>query len=137
MQQTEVLQASAVLERSMAENQGIGDIDSTEQGSAARFNAGKVDFSLLPLTTVVDELKVWEFGKKKYRAWNWAKGMPWSAPYNSLMRHMMAWQAGEDLDPESGLPHLAHAMCNLRMLVLYSSTYKDGDDRPTFLKDTL
>jgi ADP-heptose:LPS heptosyltransferase len=46
------------------------------------------------------------------------------------MRHLAAWQRGEENDPETGLPHLAHAMCNLRMLTLYSKTYPEGDDRP-------
>jgi hypothetical protein len=109
---------------------GIGDVQSTEKGSGARFNGGKPDFSLIPPTTMEDEARVWMYGKQKYAAWNWAKGMPWSVPLACLMRHMAAWQRGEEVDPESGLPHLAHAMCNLRMLTLYSKTYPDGDDRP-------
>lgn len=40
------------------------------------------------------------------------------------------WQRGEDIDPESGQPHLAHAMCNLRMLTLYTKNFPEGDDRP-------
>ena len=109
---------------------GIGDVQSTEKGSGARFNGGKPDYSLIPLTTMEDEARVWMYGKQKYAAWNWAKGMPWSVPLACLMRHMAAWQRGEEVDPESGLPHLAHAMCNLRMLTLYSKTYPEGDDRP-------
>lgn len=114
----------------------VGDINSDELGSGARFNGGKIDFSLIPLSTMVDEARVWEYGKAKYAAWNWAKGMDWSVPFACLMRHMAAWQKGEECDPESGLPHLAHAMCNLRMLTLYAETYPQGDDRPTkWLKD--
>jgi hypothetical protein len=109
----------------------IGDVNSQEKGSAARYNSGKPDFSLIPLCTLEDEARVWEYGAKKYAPMNWAKGMPWSAPLASMMRHMAAWQQGQDLDPETGLPHLAHAMCNLRMLTLYSRTFKEGDDRPT------
>lgn len=108
----------------------IGDVTSDAKGSGARFNGGKADFSLIPLCTLEDEVKVWMYGKEKYAAWNWAKGMPWSVPLACLMRHMAAWQRGEQNDPESGLPHLAHAMCNLRMLTLYSMTYPEGDDRP-------
>lgn len=108
----------------------LGDVNSNERGSGARYNDNKPDFSLLPLCTLEDELRVWMYGKHKYAAWNWTKGMPWSAPFASLMRHMAAWQRGEDTDPETGLPHLAHAMCNLRMLTLYSKTYLEGDDRP-------
>ena len=108
----------------------VGDVHSEAKGSGARFNGGKDDFSLLPLCTLEDEVKVWMYGKNKYAAWNWAKGMAWSIPLACALRHLAAWQRGEENDPESGLPHLAHAMCNLRMLTLYSKTFKEGDDRP-------
>ena len=108
----------------------IGDVNSDARGSGARYNQGKVDYSLLPFDTLNGELRVWEYGAKKYAAWNWTKGMAWSIPFACLMRHMAAWQRGEEVDPESGLPHLAHAMCNLRMLTYYAEFYKEGDDRP-------
>jgi hypothetical protein len=108
----------------------VGDLNSKEKGSGARFNGGKPDFSLIPLVTLEDEARVWMYGKNKYNAWNWAKGMDWSIPLACVMRHLAAWQRGEENDIESGLPHLAHAMCNLRMLTLYSKTYPEGDDRP-------
>ena len=111
-------------------NQNVGDVNSTARGSGARYNAGKPDFSLIPLMTLEDEARVWAYGKEKYAAWNWAKGMNWDIPFACAMRHLAAWQRGEELDPESGLPHLAHAMCNLRMLTLYSVNYPEGDTRP-------
>jgi hypothetical protein len=111
--------------------EGIGDVNSNARGSGARFNCGKPDMSLIPLCTLEDEARVWMYGKAKYAAWNWAKGMQWSVPFACLMRHMAAWQRGEELDQESGYPHLDHAMCNLRMLKLFSKTYPEGDDRPT------
>ena len=110
-------------------SKGVGDINGTTMGSGARFNSGKVDFSLLPLCTLEDEIRVWEYGAKKYSAHNWQRGMKYSIPFSCMMRHMSAWQRGEENDPETGLPHLAHAMCNLRMLTLYSKTYTAGDDR--------
>jgi hypothetical protein len=109
---------------------GIGDVNSTAKGSGARYNSNKPDMSLIPLWTLEDEARVWDYGTKKYNAWNWAKGMPWSVPYACAMRHLAAWQRGEEIDPESGQPHLAHVMCNIRMLTLYSKTYPEGDDRP-------
>ncbi|MES2348466.1 MAG: dATP/dGTP diphosphohydrolase domain-containing protein [Pseudomonadota bacterium] len=108
----------------------VGDVNSQAKGSGARYNAGKIDFSLIPLCTMEDEARVWAYGKAKYAAWNWAKGMDWSVPFACMMRHMAAWQRGEENDPESGLPHLAHAMCNLRMLTLYAEKFPEGDDRP-------
>ena len=109
---------------------GIGDVNSKEKGSGARYNSGKPDYSLIPFYTLADEAQVWMYGQRKYAAWNWTKGMPWSVPFACAMRHLAAWQAGEQCDQESGLPHLAHAMCNLRMLTLYAKTYPEGDDRP-------
>lgn len=108
----------------------IGDVNSSAKGSGARFNGGKPDYSLIPLWTLQGEAYVWMYGKKKYAAWNWTKGMPWSVPFACAMRHLSAWQLGEEVDPESGLPHIDHAMCNLRMLKLYSKVYPEGDDRP-------
>lgn len=110
---------------------GIGDVNSSAKGSGARFNTGKPDYSLIPMFTLEGEARVWGYGAAKYKAWNWTKGMAWSVPFACAMRHMAAWQRGEECDPESGLPHLDHAMCNLRMLKLYSITYPQGDDRPT------
>lgn len=108
----------------------IGDVNSVEKGSGARYNDHKPDLSLIPLCTLEDEARVWMYGKEKYASWNWAKGMPWSVPFACAMRHLSSWQSGEDIDPESGQPHLAHVMCNIRMLALYSKTYLEGDDRP-------
>jgi len=114
----------------MANEQGVGDINGTTLGSGARYNNNKPKLSLIPFSTLADEARVWEYGAKKYAAHNWMRGMDWSIPFECLMRHMAAWQAGEENDQESGLPHLAHAMCNLRMLTLYAKTYPAGDDRP-------
>lgn len=109
---------------------GIGDINSTERGTGARFNDGKTRFDLIPLTSLKDCADVFEHGMKKYSAWNWAKGMPWSVPYGCMLRHLEAWYRGEDFDSESKLPHLGHVMCNLIMLSHYAHYYKEGDDRP-------
>lgn len=108
----------------------VGDINSNERGSGARFNADKPDLSLIPLSTLEDEARVWMHGEQKYNRFNWMKGMSWSIPLACALRHIAAWQQGEDIDKESGQTHLAHAMCNLRMLTLYTKTYPEGDDRP-------
>ncbi len=107
----------------------IGDLHSKEPGSAARYNDGKPQLSLIPLEYLEGEARVWMHGAKKYAAWNWRKGMPWSEVINSLMRHLAAFQAGEDFDPESGLPHIDHIACNVRMLQVFRVEYRQGDDR--------
>jgi len=73
--------------------------------------------------------RVFEYGKRKYAAWNWAKGMPWSVPLACAARHLVAmWAGGEHLDKESGLPHRGHVYCNVVMLIQYGRTYQEGDD---------
>lgn len=108
----------------------IGDVHSDARGSGARYNDGKTAFELIPGVALEDCAKVFEYGKRKYAAWNWAKGMPWLTVFGCLLRHLYAWARGEDNDPESGLPHLGHAMCNLVMLTTFARTFPEGDDRP-------
>lgn len=108
----------------------IGDVSSEARGTGARFNDGKVPLDLIPLSALIECARVFDYGRRKYAAWNWAKGMDWSVPYGCLLRHMAAWFDGEDNDPESGLPHLGHAMCNLVMLSTFARTFREGDDRP-------
>lgn len=156
---------------------GIGDVTSDEKGSGARYNAGKPDFSLVPIEMMaahfdvlmpqasrlgalpaLESLGIWqrtqdenmlldvltrlglggwvecaqvfEYGKKKYAAWNWAKGMPWSVPVACAARHLIAMLQGQETDPESGLPHRGHVFCNVVMLLQYTRTYPEGNDLP-------
>jgi hypothetical protein len=76
-----------------------------------------------------DCARVFDYGKAKYAAWNWAKGMAWSVPLACAARHLIAILNGEETDKESGLPHRGHVMCNLVMLMTFEQTYKEGDDR--------
>jgi len=151
----------------------VGDINSTEKGSGARFNTGKPDMSLIPLEILAgsyvyswenssdldkavglvgvfqmggeslylyealdhlkdhfpDCAKVFEYGKKKYAAWNWAKGMAWSIPIACIGRHYLAIKNGQEIDEESGHSHIGHILCNIVMLCWYFEHYEEGDDR--------
>lgn len=77
---------------------------------------------------------VFNYGRKKYAEWNWAKGMQWSIPVGCAARHLMAIIDGEETDPESGLSHRGHAACNIVMLLQYQLSYPEGDDRPRYLE---
>lgn len=110
------------------ENGNVGDVNSTERGSGARFNAGKPKMHLLPMHLLVSTVRVLEYGAEKYAAWNWAKGMDWSIPLDCMTRHMMALQRGEMHDAESGQPHWAHIICNAIMLEHFYHTYPEGND---------
>lgn len=58
---------------------------------------------------LMEVAKVAGFGEQKYSRLNYLKGYDWSLSYDACQRHLHAYWSGEDLDPESGLPHLAHA----------------------------
>jgi len=108
-----------------------GDVNSTERGSGARANKGKVSFSLIPWHVLAGTARVFMGGKLKYASWNWAKGMEWSTCVDCLLRHFIKWWfLREDIDTESGEHHLDHMLCNLMMLRHYVVAYKEGDDRP-------
>lgn len=77
--------------------------------------------------------EVFDFGRKKYAEWNWAKGMAWSIPLGCAARHLKAVLDGEDIDPESQKHHMGHALSNVVMLAQFKETYPEGDDRPKFL----
>jgi hypothetical protein len=73
--------------------------------------------------------RVFHFGKTKYAAWNWTKGMPWSVPLGCAMRHVFAaGVAGEQNDPDSKDTHAGHFMCNVVMLLFFVAQYPEGDD---------
>lgn len=73
---------------------------------------------------------VMAFGAKKYDVNNWRKGIEHMRLAGSVLRHMCSWIMRENLDPESGLPHLAHAGASLMMLYTTTITHPNLDDRP-------
>lgn len=82
-----------------------------------------------PIRALETTVRVLEFGTKKYTKGNWAKGMQWTVCFNCTVSHLTKAFQGEDNDEESGLPHTAHAMCNMLFLLAYRDLYSEGDDR--------
>lgn len=80
-------------------------------------NRGKPQVDLLPSAPLLAIAEVLGFGARKYQPHNWRRGLPWGDTYASLQRHLLAWNAGEDMDKESGFSHLANAGCQLLFLL--------------------
>lgn len=96
---------------------------------AKKFDDGKPRFDLLPSDAVAGVAEVLSYGATKYAARNWEHGLAWGRLARAALGHLFAWLGGEDLDRESGLPHLDHAACSVLML---SATVRRGlgvDDR--------
>lgn len=100
---------------------------------AVKFDQNKVDWSILPIGASEDIIRVFEFGAKKYARGNFleGEGLAYTRVLNSLLRHVYAFMRGEDVDPESGLSHMAHAGANVYMLLAYenSKAGRANDDR--------
>lgn len=94
-----------------------------------KFDAGKPPLSLIPRMALEAEARVLDFGRDKYGAHNWREGMSLSRLYDAAMRHLAAAADGEDLDPETGLPHEAHARCCLGFILELKETHPEMDDR--------
>lgn len=62
-------------------------------------------------------------------AGNWKKGLKISEIMESNLRHTFAYLNGEDNDPESGLPHLGHMMCNIMFATWMQKHKPEMDDR--------
>ncbi len=99
------------------------------QGTGVKHDHDKPDMSLLSSIALFEVAKVMTFGKKKYSAHNWRGGFIWSRPLSAALRHIFAYLKGEDKDPETGLSHLAHAMCCLMFILEFEVTHPELDDR--------
>jgi hypothetical protein len=95
-----------------------------------RYDVGKLRYDLLPPDALEQLVLVYTKGAEKYADRNWEKGMSWSRCFGPLMRHAWAFWRGEDLDRESGLPHMAHAAWNCFALMAYTMRKIGNDDRP-------
>lgn len=129
-------------------NCGYGWDDSVESGSHVatpecgeiydtippKFSGKKLDnnkpaIALIPSEAIEEEGKVMGHGEKKYGTNNWRDGLGVVRLLSGVLRHVFACLRGETLDPESGLPHLAHARCGLAMAIWTMQHKPELDDR--------
>jgi len=93
-------------------NFSVWDFIDLPSYKALRYNEWKTRWSLVDWKSMEPMVQVLEFGAKKYEEENWKKPMDKKQILNSAMRHLIAMMNGEENDPESGLPHVGHLMCN-------------------------
>ena len=79
-----------------------------------KYDGDKPKLYLLPPKSILEVGKVLTYGAEKYDPENWRKVDDLQNRYTSAaLRHVFAHIDGEENDEETGLSHLAHAMCCL------------------------
>lgn len=107
-------------------------LDSTVKQSNPKDAIGsdKLPIHLWPTTaTIMGSVGLLD-GMLKYGRSNFRGiGVRASIYVDACQRHLNAWFEGEDNDPDSGVPHMAHALACLAILVDAQAAGKLNDDR--------
>lgn len=95
-----------------------------------QYGEQKPKVSSTPTLAIREMGKVFELGAKKYGRYNWRlHTVSATVYYDAAQRHLMAWFEGEDIDPESGVNHLAHVMACMAILLDAEERGKLNDNR--------
>lgn len=105
------------------------ETDAPKEATGLKYDKEKPRMDLIDADFLEGLAKVLTFGSKKYAAHNWRGGIAVSRLIASSYRHLGAVNRGEDIDQESGLPHVYHLACCVMFLSSMLETRPDLDDR--------
>lgn len=96
-----------------------------EDEQEAKADSGKPRPSLVPPALIDGVMRIREFGTARYGdPDNW-RNVDAERYHNALLRHILAmWEDWKAVDPDSGMPHLWHAACNIAFLMQYMEDEK-------------
>lgn len=100
-----------------------------QKQTSTRYNEGKTQTREIDPDFILGIGEVLTKSRAKYEHFNWQKPTNFSTPYESLMRHLMAFQKGEETDQETGSHHLLHAATNIMFLHYHAKNNTGIDDR--------
>jgi len=92
-------------------------------------DSGKPRICLIPVEAITGCADALGFGAQKYGDYNYRGGLKHTRLMDSILRHLTSHLQNEEIDPESGLPHLSHAIAGLSMLIWMTKHRPDLDDR--------
>ena len=97
-----------------------------------KYDEEKPRLALLSTYALTETAKVLNYGAEKYGDDNWREGISARRLISAALRHILAYNDGEDNDLETGLSHLAHAMCMIMFELESHVTHPELDDRHSF-----
>jgi hypothetical protein len=96
----------------------------------------KVGLHFVPVLAMFGMALAFLEGAIKYGGFNWrVAGIRASVYYDALQRHMTSWWEGQNIDPDSKLPHLYKAMACIAILIDAEANKMLNDDRPPKLSN--
>lgn len=104
----------------------ISDIGTVK---ASKNDSDKIDLSLIPAIALKEEAKAFMVGEKKYGRYNYTKGHKASQLVAAAMRHLTAWNEGEECDPIDGQHHLGSVRACCAMIIRQMELGTLTDDR--------
>lgn len=87
----------------------LADENKVTSTTGTKYDAGKLRLDLIHPEVLEALGKVYTYGSIKYGDRNWENGLDEDQLIAASRRHQLAYAKGEQLDQESGLPHLAQA----------------------------
>lgn len=87
-------------------------------------------YDLIPAGPLATLAEHYGRGATKYVDRNWERGYSWSLSFAALNRHLWAFWNREDLDAETGSPHMAAVAWHAFLLMEFANTHPELDDRP-------
>lgn len=106
------------------------EIRHVDPTTGAEKGAKLARFDLIPVLPLVALAEHYGRGARKYADRNWERGYSWSFSFAALMRHAWAFWRGEEIDEETGSPHLAAVAWHALTLLEFTRTHPEKDDRP-------
>lgn len=96
-----------------------------EDVQEAKADSGKPRPSLVPPALIDGVMRIREFGTARYGDLDNWRNVDAERYHNALLRHILAmWEDWKAVDPDSGMPHLWHAACNIAFLMQYMEDEK-------------
>jgi len=86
-------------------------------------------FDLLPPDAMWAVAEQYGRGSLKYEDRNWEKSYSWSLSFAAMMRHAWQFWGGEDIDADSGSPHMAAVAWHALALLTFYLREIGTDDR--------
>lgn len=86
-------------------------------------------YDLIPAGPLRHLAELYGKGAQKYASHNWRKGYDWSLSFAALNRHLWQFWGGEDVDEETGGPHMAAVAFHAFALLEFMHEHPDFDDR--------